>query len=94
MVRRGDEPGSSIGRARRAAEGHRPFWRQAAIGLAELFVQCHQYTSAEGLSIADHWSSICRPIIGKVPTKISNVSSQIIKHRSGSRRDRETRVRD
>ncbi|XP_043678342.1 nuclear transcription factor Y subunit alpha isoform X1 [Vespula pensylvanica] len=27
---------------------------------------------SRGLSIADHWSSICRPIIGKVPTKISN----------------------
>lgn len=60
----------------------------AAIGLAELAVQCHQYTSAGRLSIADHWSSICRPIIGKVPTKISNVSSQIIKHQPGSRHDR------
>lgn len=28
----------------------------------------------------DHWSTICRPIIGKVQSKISNVSPQIIKH--------------
>lgn len=40
---------------------------------------------SRGLSIADHWSSICRPIIGKVPTKISNVSPQIIKHQRGRR---------
>lgn len=40
---------------------------------------------SRGLSIADHWSSICRPIIGKVPTKISNVSPQIIKHQRGPR---------
>lgn len=40
---------------------------------------------SRGLSIADHWSSICRPIIGKVPTKISNVSPQIIKHQRGTR---------
>lgn len=43
---------------------------------------------SRGLSIADHWSSIHRPIIGKVPTKISNVSSQIIKHQPDTRHGR------
>lgn len=40
-----------------------------------------------GRSFADHWSSIRRPI-GKVPTKISNVSSQIIKHQPDTQRGR------
>lgn len=61
--------------------------RGASTGLVSV---CHSYWQVSpsvppihkgrGFTIVDHWSSICRPIIGKVLTKISNVSPQIIEH--------------
>lgn len=40
----------------------------------------HQYTTGAVSASRDHWSTICRPIIETLQTKISNVSPQIIKH--------------
>lgn len=40
----------------------------------------HQYTTFLCTYCAVHWSTFRRPIIGKALAKISNVSSQIIKH--------------
>lgn len=64
--------------------------RRTAIGLADTGSSHHSVPPIHkswGRSFADHWSSIRRPI-GKVPTKISNVSSQIIKHRPDTQRGR------
>lgn len=75
---RGGAAVRAIGRAVAALEGHRTVWRRAAHLLAGPPFSATN-TQSPGLSIVDHWSSICRPIIGKVLTKISNVSPQIIK---------------
>jgi len=80
----GVETRPSIGRSCRDAEGHRPVSASACYSSSSSS-GCHQYTRAAERAIADHWSSIPRPIIGKVPTKISNVSSQIIKHQPDTR---------
>lgn len=85
--REGDETRNSIGRPRSGAEGHRPISASDCRRTGSSHRSVPPIHKSWGRSFADHWSSIRRPI-GKVPTKISNVSSQIIKHQPDTQRGR------
>jgi hypothetical protein len=58
--------------------GHRPLL--ARKGVVAITTNTQPGSNETCVVRRDHWSTICRPIIGKVQTKISNVSPQIIKH--------------